>query len=160
MKSEFIVLTFILFGALYLFWTQRLRTDIAALLVMLSLAIPWPRPDGKWSAILSPQEAFSGFGSVAVIMVTAMFVFSAAMVRTGAAEMIGGRLFRGCAHNELLLQIAVLFVAAAFSMFINETTMSSFSCPSFWGCAKSATSRLRAIYFAPLMARRSGVNGR
>ncbi len=68
-------------------------------------------------------EAFSGFGSVAVIMVTAMFVFSAAMVRTGAADMIGGRLFRACAHNELLLQIAVLFVAAAFSMFINETTI-------------------------------------
>jgi di/tricarboxylate transporter len=90
---------------------------------MLSLALPWPRPDAKWSAILSPQEAFSGFGSVAVIMVTAMFVFSAAMVRTGAAEMIGGRLFRVCAHNELLLQIAVLFVAAAFSMFINETTI-------------------------------------
>ena len=34
MKPEFIVLTLILFGALYLFWTQRLRTDIAALLVM------------------------------------------------------------------------------------------------------------------------------
>ena len=88
---------------------------------MLSLALPWPQPDAKWSAILSPQEAFSGFGSVAVIMVTAMFVFSAAMVRTGAAEMIGGRLFKACAHNELLLQIAVLSVAAAFSMFINET---------------------------------------
>ena len=110
---------------------------------MLSLAIPWPRPDGKWSAILSPQEAFSGFGSVAVIMVTAMFVFSAAIVRTGAAEMIGGRLFRGCAHNELLLQIAVLFVAAAFSMFINETTIVLVFMPVVLGCAKSATSHLR-----------------
>lgn len=38
MKPEFIVLALILLGALYLFWTQRLRTDIAALLVMLSLA--------------------------------------------------------------------------------------------------------------------------
>ena len=103
---------------------------------MLSLAIPWPRPDGKWSAILSPQEAFSGFGSVAVIMVTAMFVFSAAMVRTGAAEMIGGRLFRGCAHNELLLQIAVLFVAAAFSMFINETTIVLVFMPVVLGVCK------------------------
>ena len=65
MKPEFIILTLILLGALYLFWTQRLRTDIAALLVMLSMALPGPRPDGKWSAILSPQEAFSGFGSVA-----------------------------------------------------------------------------------------------
>ena len=36
MKPEFIAL--ILLGALYLFWTQRLRTDITALLVMLSLA--------------------------------------------------------------------------------------------------------------------------
>ena len=91
-------LRLILAGALYLFWTQKLRTDVTAVLVMLSLALPWPRPDGKWSAILSPQEAFSGFGSVAVIMVTAMFVFSASMIRTGAAEMIGGRLFRACAH--------------------------------------------------------------
>ena len=136
MKPEFIVLTLILLGALYLFWTQRLRTDIAALLVMLSMALPWPRPDGKWSAILSPQEAFSGFGSVAVIMVTAMFVFSAAMVRTGAAEMIGGRLFRVCAHNELLLQIAVLFVAAAFSMFINETTIVLIFMPVVLGVCK------------------------
>ena len=136
MKPEFIVLTLILLGALYLFWTQRLRTDIAALLVMLSMALPWPRPDGKWSAILSPQEAFSGFGSVAVIMVTAMFVFSAAMVRTGAAEIIGGRLFRVCAQNELLLQIAVLFVAAAFSMFINETTIVLIFMPVVLGVCK------------------------
>ena len=117
MKLEFAVLGLILAGALYLFWTQRLRTDITALLVMLMLALPWPRPDGRWLAILSPQEAFSGFGSVAVIMVTAMFVFGAAMVRTGAAEMIGGRLFRACAHDELLFQVAVMAVATAFSMF-------------------------------------------
>jgi di/tricarboxylate transporter len=109
-------------GALYLFWTQKLHTDVTAVLVMLSLAVPWPRPDGRWSAILSPQEAFSGFGSVAVIMVTAMFVFSASMIRTGAAEMIGGRLFRACAHHEILLQVAILSISAACAMFIHETT--------------------------------------
>ena len=113
-----------------------MRTDITALLVMLTLALPWPRPDGKWSAILSPQEAFSGFGSVAVIMVTAMFVFGAAMVRTGAAEMIGGRLFRACAHNELLFQVAVLSVATVFSMFINETTIVLVFMPVVLGVCK------------------------
>ena len=122
MKPEFIVLGLIVAGALYLFWTQKLHTDVTAVLVMLSLAVPWPRPDGRWSAILSPQEAFSGFGSVAVIMVTAMFVFSASMIRTGAAEMIGGRLFRACAHHEILLQVAILSITAACSMFIHETT--------------------------------------
>src|SRR3984893_8299590 len=157
MKPEFIVLTLILLGALYLFWTQRLRTDIAALLVMLSMALPWPRPDGKWSAILSPQEAFSGFGSVAVIMVTAMFVFSAAMVRTGAAEMIGGRLFRVCAHNELLLQIAVLFVAAAFSMFINETTIVLIFMPVVLGvCKERNLSPSRYLLCAAYGAGRGG----
>jgi len=135
-KPEFIALGLILFGALYLFWTQKLRTDIAALLVMLFLALPWPRPDGRWSAILSPQEAFSGFGSVAVIMVTAMFVFSAALVRTGAAEMIGGRLFRACAHHELLFQIAVLSLATACSMFINETTIVLVFMPVILGVCK------------------------
>ena len=77
MKPEFVVLGLILIGALYCFWTQRLRTDITALLVTLTLALPWPRMDGKWSAILSPQEAFSGFGTPPII--------SAAPVRTMAA---------------------------------------------------------------------------
>jgi di/tricarboxylate transporter len=136
MKPEFIALGLILAGALYFFWTQRLRTDIVALLVMLSLAIPWPRPDGKWAGILTPQEAFAGFGSVAVIMVTAMFVFSAALVRTGAAEMIGGRLFRASARNELLFQIAVFGLATGCSMFINETTIVLVFMPVILGVCK------------------------
>ena len=103
---------------------------------MLTLALPWPRPDGKWSAILSPQEAYTGFGSVAVIMVAAMFVFGAAMVRTGAAEMIGGRLFRACAHDEFLFQAAVMSVATAFSMFINETTVVLVFLPVILGVCK------------------------
>jgi di/tricarboxylate transporter len=136
MKPEFIALGLILAGALYFFWTQKLRTDIAALLVMLCLAIPWPHQDGKWSGILTPQEAFAGFGSVAVIMVTAMFVFSAALVRTGVAEMIGGRLFRAAASNELLFQIAVFAAAAACSMFINETTIVLVFMPVVLGVCK------------------------
>ena len=136
MKPEFIVLGFILAGALYFFWTQRLRTDIAALLVMLCLAFPWPHPGGTWSGILTPQEAFAGFGSVAVIMVTAMFIFSAALVRTGAAEMIGGRLFRASARNELLFQIAVFALATVCSMFVNETTIVLVLMPVVLGVCK------------------------
>ena len=161
MKPEFIALGLILLGALYFFWTQRLRTDITALVVMLSLALPWPHADGKWSGILTPQEAFSGFGSVAVIMVTAMFVFSAAaLVRTGAAVMIGGRLFRACAGDELLLQIAVLGLATLCSMFINETTIVLVFMPVILGVVKSATSHRRATCCVQLMARRWVVNGR
>src|SRR5258708_34250945 len=121
MKPEFIALGLILLGALYFFWTQRLRTDITALVVMLSLALPWPHADGKWSGILTPQEAFSGFGSVAVIMGTAMFVFGAALVRTGAAEMIGGRLCRARAGDERLFQVGVLELGTVGSRFVVAT---------------------------------------
>ena len=56
-------------------------------------------------------------------MVVAMFVFGAAIVRTGAAEFLGTRLFRFCARHELLLQAAVLAVSTLISMFVNDTTV-------------------------------------
>ncbi len=120
---DYAALGMILAGALFLFWTQKLRTDITSLLVTLALILPWPHPNGPWRSILTYQEGFSGFGSVAVIMVTAMFVLGAAMVRTGAAEGLGGRLFRVCARSEPLLQFAILGVSTLFSMFMNDTTV-------------------------------------
>lgn len=123
MTDEYLVLSLILVGAVCLFWTGKLRTDLVALLVMLVLILPWPHRDGEWRAILTYQEGFSGFGSAAVMMVVAMFIFGAAIARTGILEHIGGRLFKVCAHNELLLQAVVLMMATLFSMFVNDTTV-------------------------------------
>src|ERR1700680_1770515 len=89
------------------------------------------------------------------MMVPAMFLLSAAMVRTGAAELIGGRFFRACAHNELLLQIAVLFVASAFSMFINETTIVLVFMPVVLGVCKERNLSLPALRRLRRGARRS-----
>ena len=123
LNLDYVVLGVILAGALFFFWTQKLRTDLTALLVTLALIVPWPHPDGHWRGILTYTEGFSGFGSVAVIMVTAMFVLGAAMVRTGAAAGVGGKLFRVCARSEPLLQSAILGISTLFSMFINDTTV-------------------------------------
>jgi len=123
MNAEYVLLVGVLTTALWSFWRQKLRTDVTALLVMLAMILPWPHPDGRWRGILTYQEGFSGFGSVAVIMVAAMFVLGSAMVRTGAAESVGGRLFRACAHREPLLQMAVLITSTVFSMFINDTAV-------------------------------------
>ncbi len=123
MNAEYVALGIIIAAALYLFWTQKVRTDVTALLVMLALIMPWPHPDGQWRGVLPPELGFSGFGSVAVIMVTAMFVLGAAMVRTGAAERLGGKLFRACAGSEPMLQTAVLVVTTLFSTVINDTTV-------------------------------------
>ena len=123
MNDEYIALGLILAGAMYLFWTAKLRSDVVALLVMLALVFPWPHTDSRWRGILTPQEGFSGFGSAAVMMVAAMFIFGAAMVRTGMVSFLGGKLFNVCARNEILLQAAVLTVSTMVSMFVNDTTV-------------------------------------
>lgn len=119
---EYVALGVILAIAIYLFWTQRLPYELTAVLVLLALMLPWPHPDGKWRGILTSAEAFSGFGSSAVIMIVAMFVFGGALVQTGAAEWVGARLFRATAEKEWLLQLTVLTMTTLCSMFVNDTT--------------------------------------
>lgn len=91
--------------------------------MLLSLLVPW-RPDGagRLQPILRPEEAFSGFGSPALVMVASMFVLSAALERTGAASLLFGRLLEAGARSEWRLQLTVLAVVTAFSAFVNDTT--------------------------------------
>jgi len=120
--AEYLALGLIVTVAVVLFWTQKLPYELTAVLVLLALVFPWPHPDGRWVGILSYQEGFSGFGSAAVIMIAAMFVFGGALVQTGAAEWFGARLFRATARSEWLLQLTVLTTTTGFSMFVNDTT--------------------------------------
>ena len=113
----------VLLLAMLSFWMQRLRTDITAVLVMMSLVVPWPHPDGSWASVLTYHEGFSGFGSPAVVMIAAMFVIGGAIVQTGAAEAIGLKWLRKVADQEWQLQLAILISATVASMFINDTTV-------------------------------------
>jgi len=122
MTPESVYLAVVLLAAMVSFYLQKLRTDLTALLVMLSLLVPWRPTDEGLRSILSPTQAFHGFGSPALIMVASMFVLSAAMVRTGAAEWIGGRLLKRGATSELRFQLTVLALATLLSSVINDTT--------------------------------------
>ena len=122
MTVESIYLAVILLLALVTFYTQWLRPDVTALLVMMALVVPWRPGEQGLSAILTPDEAFHGFGSPALIMVASMFVLSAAMVRTGAAEFLGGRLLSRSATSELRFQLTILVLVTFFSAVINNTT--------------------------------------
>lgn len=122
MTAASIYLAVVLLLALVSFYTQRLRPDVTALLVMLSLLVPWQPGDEGLTAILTPSQAFHGFGSPALLMVASMFVLSAAMVRTGAAQLLGGRLLAAGATTELRFQLTVLTLVTGFSAIVNDTT--------------------------------------
>ena len=122
MNAEAVYLAVVLALALWSFWRQTLRPDATALLVMLSLLIPWRPVAGGLAAVATPAQAFHGFGSPALIMVASMFVLSAAMVRTGAAQLLGGRVLAANAGRELRFQLTVLCLVTLFSAFVNDTT--------------------------------------
>ncbi len=71
--------------AIVLFVTDKVRSDLVAVLVMAALLAP---------GIISPTEAFRGFSNPATVTVAAMFVLSAGLERAGAVSWIGVALAR------------------------------------------------------------------
>lgn len=83
MTGEIALMLSILGIAVLLFITDWLRVDVVALLVLLALIL---------TRLITPEEAFSGFSSPAVITVWAIFIVSGGLFHTGVANLLGDRL--------------------------------------------------------------------
>jgi di/tricarboxylate transporter len=111
-------------GAVYLFVTERFRSDLVALMVLgvlVLVALFHPMLPGatidRW---ITPEEGISGFSNPATITVAAMFVLSAALQRTGAVSSFGRWLGRMGRWPSLLMLLTMMGVALV-SAFINNT---------------------------------------
>lgn len=118
--------------AIILFITEKFSVDLitAFLLTVLTL-----------SGILTPAEAFSGFGSDFTIMLVSLFVVSAALQQNGLLDLLGSKLLRIARIRKSMLLTLVTGTVAFSSAFMNNTTVT-------------------AIYMAPVisLARRIKVN--
>ncbi|HEY5729349.1 MAG TPA: SLC13 family permease [Anaerolineales bacterium] len=65
MTFEIGLMLFIIVAAVVLFATEKLRVDVIAMLVLLTLAL---------TGLVTPEQAFSGFSSPAVITVWAVYI--------------------------------------------------------------------------------------
>jgi len=101
----------VLFGALYLFVSERLPVDVTALLIPVTLGV---------LGVLAPKEAMAGFGNPAVVTVAAMFVLSRALVESGSVSVLGGALQRIAVGERRALMALILFVIVP-SALINNT---------------------------------------
>ncbi|MGH2582039.1 MAG: SLC13 family permease, partial [Anaerolineales bacterium] len=111
MTPEIALTLFILGIAVILLVFERLRADLIALLVLLSLAL---------TGLVSPEEAVSGFSNPAVITVWAMFILSAGLARTGVASLLGRLILRIGGKKESGLVLSLMGISAALSAFINN----------------------------------------
>ena len=104
-----------------------LRADIVALMLMLALGL---------SGILTPQEAFSGFGRSAVIIMLSAFVLAEGLRRSGMTERMGLFIIKLFGAGERRLIFGVMAAAATLSLFMNNIAAASLLFPSISGVTR------------------------
>lgn len=112
MNVELTLTFIILITTIILFMINRLRSDLVAVLALLAFVI---------AGILTPSEALAGFSNSVVIMIAALFVVGAGILRTGLAGMAGNLLLKWSGDNELRLFILLLIIVATVGAFMSNT---------------------------------------
>jgi len=116
-----ILLTFaILFIAVGLFLSGRLRMDLVAVLVMVVLAL---------TGLLTPADALSGFSNPVVITVIAVFVLSAGLARTGVATRLGQQMLRISGSDERRLIVVIMLITGVLSGVMNNVGVAALLLP-------------------------------
>jgi di/tricarboxylate transporter len=136
----------ILVTAILLFLSDRLRPDLIALLVMLTLGL---------SGILTSEETFSGFSRSAVIAIIAIFILADGLRHTGLTESLGEALIRLGGKSEGRLVFTVTFAGALLSLFMNNIAAASVLMPAISGAARktgiSASRLLMPLAFGTIL---------
>lgn len=120
MSVQIILVLFALCFALVFFINGRLRVDITALIVLCFLAI---------TGLVSPNEAVAAFGNPAVVTIWAMYILSAALVKTNIATMIGNNVLKFSGKGETGLIVVVMIVSGFLSAFMNNIGVAALMLP-------------------------------
>src|SRR5690625_766194 len=102
----------ILIISIILFMSNRIRTDLIAVLALLALVL---------SGILNVEEAFTGFANATVIKVASLFIIGAGIYRTGLASLAGQLLVKWAPSSERQLFILLLIIVAFVGAFMSNT---------------------------------------
>ncbi|MBI5913986.1 MAG: SLC13 family permease [Bacteroidetes bacterium] len=102
--------------AITLFATDKIPVDVVTVGLLLVLTT---------LGILTPMEAFSGFGSDFIVMLASIFVVGAAMQKAGILDIIGEKLFAAGNSRVRMLPTYIMSAVSATSAFMNNTTVTA-----------------------------------
>lgn len=132
--------------AILLFSTNWLPFEVIGLLLLSILLL---------TKIITPADAFAGFGSDTVVMIAGLFVMTAALLRTGLMERIGRFIHKYAGSSPSLLAIIIMITVAGVSAFISNTAATAFFVPVVIGVARrakiSASKLLMPLAFASIL---------
>ena len=112
MDWEIAAVYIILAVTVVLFVTDRMRPDIVGVLILAVLGL---------LGLLEPNDLLKGFGNEAVVTIAAMFVLSAALMRSGLVRALSGRLADWSRGSPVRFMILSLTAVCFMSAFINNT---------------------------------------
>jgi len=119
-ESNQLYLFIILIGSVILLFTEWVRIDLTAILIILMLSI---------TGVLKPEDAFSGFSSEPAILVAAVFVLNGALYHTGLSEQFGNWIKR-LAGKSFERTIGVVMPSVALlSAFTHHVTITALMLP-------------------------------
>lgn len=116
-----LVLVAILVIAMTLILSNRLRPDIVALGVALSLGL---------TGLITHSEALSGFSQPVIFTLMGLYVMTQGLTRRGATRLITTALQRSGAMGEGALLLATMVGAATLSLLMNNVAVAAVMLPS------------------------------
>jgi di/tricarboxylate transporter len=115
-----VILLLILTGSVILLFTEWIRIDLTAILIILMLGL---------TGVLAPEDALSGFSSEPAILLAAVFVLNGALYHTGLSERMGNWIKR-LAGTSLERAIGVVMPSVALlSAFTHHVTITALMLP-------------------------------
>jgi di/tricarboxylate transporter len=112
MSIDALIVLVVIVIAVVLFVTEYLSIDLVAIMIMSSLVL---------SGVISPADGVAGFSNAATITVAAMFVLSAALIKTGGMQVVSVHLATLFKKNFMLGMFSMMLLVALISAFINNT---------------------------------------
>lgn len=128
--------------------SERLRPDLVALLVLVTLGL---------TGITSPAETLAGFGSSVVITLIAISIISAALQQTGVTARFARGLHGLGKGSETRLILVVTLASAGLSLFMNNIAAVGVLLPATLAVARR--SRISASRLLIPMAYGAGLGG-
>ena len=115
-----ILLILILLAAFGLLTTEKIRVDLTAILMIITLVV---------SGILEPEEALSGFSSEPAMIVAAIFVLSGAFYFTGLSDQLGSWITQVAGQGYSRVLVVMMATVAALSAFTHHLTVTAIMLP-------------------------------
>ena len=113
--------------ALIIFATEKLRVDVVALLVLLTVGL---------AGLVDMKEIFAGFSNSAVITVWAVYIVSGGLFKTGVADYLGRFILRLSGANEMRLIAVIMLTCGTMSAFMNNVGATAMLMPAVISIAR------------------------